>query len=657
MILLRCGPLHANTINVPEDQPTIQLALNVAAMGDTILVQPGIYFENLVWPNTQDLKLLAVGDTSNTVVDGGALGRVLSITSDVGSTTLIRGIRFTNGISADWADGTGAGIYTMDAVIRLERIVVDACVGSGARCYGAGISINGGSVDLHSSWIHHNVGMVATGHWSHGGGIYAIDASLKLDSVQFSDNLIGSMAYAKGGGGYFETSFVVLTDCKFNDNEMHGTWYNYGGGLYIRETLASIVRCTFSSNMMFPSQINSGGGLHANSSNIQIEESVMIGNQMQPSDQSYGAGLFTRDSQLQIDRCDISYNLPNANSVCKGFGACFVGTGSVTISNVLISRNYASGSATSWFGGGISVESPSCSIDHATIVDNKRYGFPGSGAVEGRSLHGSMVVRNSICRSPGLGAQIAWDSSGTMPEATYSNILGSWPGIGNIDLPPGFVSGTDYHLTSSSPCLAQGDTSDPYPVDLDGLLRPMPNGTAPDMGAYEEQTMGPLNTSICCDATLCLGEVFQFNGSVQGGVPPYAYAWSPTTGLSDPMVIDPIASPETTTTYTLIVTDATGSTNTSTMSVDVEVCTALDEGKERPAIVVRPVPFNNELTIDTRTSGYLSVTVSDPLGRLVVMPNTGRSPMVIDTHSWPAGPYFLRIETGGSLFHQRVIKD
>jgi hypothetical protein len=35
------------TIHVPADQPTIQAAINVAANGDTALVAPGTYVENI----------------------------------------------------------------------------------------------------------------------------------------------------------------------------------------------------------------------------------------------------------------------------------------------------------------------------------------------------------------------------------------------------------------------------------------------------------------------------------------------------------------------------------------------------------------------------------------------------------------------------------
>ena len=47
-------------------------------------------------------------------------------------------------------------------------------------------------------------------------------------------------------------------------------------------------------------------------------------------------------------------------------------------------------------------------------------------------------------------------------------------------------------------------------------------------------------------------------GSATGGTSPYTYLWSPSTGLSNPNIANPVASPTITTTYTLTVTDYNG---------------------------------------------------------------------------------------------------
>lgn len=78
VVLFFCtGFLFAVTINVPSDYSTNQDAIDIANDVDTILVQPGTYYENI----TYDGKSIVVGslymttaDTSyisNTIIDAG----------------------------------------------------------------------------------------------------------------------------------------------------------------------------------------------------------------------------------------------------------------------------------------------------------------------------------------------------------------------------------------------------------------------------------------------------------------------------------------------------------------------------------------------------------------------------------------------------------
>ena len=78
---LLATPLYATIINVPEDQPTIQAGINAATNGDTVLVQPGTYVENLYY-SVRNIVLgslfLTTQDTSyisQTVIDGNVANR------------------------------------------------------------------------------------------------------------------------------------------------------------------------------------------------------------------------------------------------------------------------------------------------------------------------------------------------------------------------------------------------------------------------------------------------------------------------------------------------------------------------------------------------------------------------------------------------------
>jgi hypothetical protein len=61
-------------------------------------------------------------------------------------------------------------------------------------------------------------------------------------------------------------------------------------------------------------------------------------------------------------------------------------------------------------------------------------------------------------------------------------------------------------------------------------------------------------------ASVLPGERSQLEAIVEGGTPPYTYAWTPAEGLDDPRRSDPLAAPTATTTYGVTVTDAAGAT-------------------------------------------------------------------------------------------------
>jgi hypothetical protein len=74
------------------------------------------------------------------------------------------------------------------------------------------------------------------------------------------------------------------------------------------------------------------------------------------------------------------------------------------------------------------------------------------------------------------------------------------------------------------------------------------------------------------DVTIPCGQSVQLNGQVSGGVSP-AFSWSPATGLSNPAVLNPFATPAETTTYRLSATGSIGCAawDEVTVSVNTEI--------------------------------------------------------------------------------------
>jgi len=83
------------------------------------------------------------------------------------------------------------------------------------------------------------------------------------------------------------------------------------------------------------------------------------------------------------------------------------------------------------------------------------------------------------------------------------------------------------------------------------------------------------------DKTIASGGSATLEGSASGGVGPYTYSWTPTTGLSDPNIAQPTASPTVTTTYTLTVTDDLGQTADGSMTVTVASAVVANAGPDK----------------------------------------------------------------------------
>ena len=100
---IQAAKAEPKTITVPDDYPTIQGAINNANDGDTVFVRAGTYYEHIV----VNKRVSLVGeDRSNTVIDGGKTGKVVTITVN---NTEISGFTIRRAGFTPW--GSDSGIY------------------------------------------------------------------------------------------------------------------------------------------------------------------------------------------------------------------------------------------------------------------------------------------------------------------------------------------------------------------------------------------------------------------------------------------------------------------------------------------------------------------------------------------------------------------
>ena len=111
------------------------------------------------------------------------------------------------------------------------------------------------------------------------------------------------------------------------------------------------------------------------------------------------------------------------------------------------------------------------------------------------------------------------------------------------------------------------NTGHVYFVDFSGGY----SGEAYDADGYNLIDWVPTltATATATPSTICAGSTSQLNVVRSGGLAPYTYSWTPTSGLSNPAIINPVANPAATTTYTVVVTDNLGTSVSSAVTLTV----------------------------------------------------------------------------------------
>lgn len=123
------------------------------------------------------------------------------------------------------------------------------------------------------------------------------------------------------------------------------------------------------------------------------------------------------------------------------------------------------------------------------------------------------------------------------------------------------------------------------------------------------------------DTTIEKGEQIKLGGDVTatGGSGNYTYLWSPATGLSDPKIAQPVATADSTITYTLTVSDQF-CTSTSAITLRVDKVTGLEPFAASAGLKLFPNPNDGTFMITSEYSlgePSISLQIFNSLGQVV----------------------------------------
>ena len=133
--------------------------------------------------------------------------------------------------------------------------------------------------------------------------------------------------------------------------------------------------------------------------------------------------------------------------------------------------------------------------------------------------------------------------------------------------------------------------------------------------------------------------------TINGGMGPYSYSWSPSAGLNSAFILNPYARPAVTTTYHLTVTDANNNTGTDSVTVFVHPLPTVNAGPIYEICLGDSVMLDGEASGDSSSNGYSyswspSLTLVNPgVEDPIAFPDTTTTYFLTAFSSWGCPSY------------------
>jgi hypothetical protein len=246
--LLGSSLLYASTINVPAQQPTIQAGIDAANTGDTVLVAPGTYEENINFSG-KAITVKSSGGAKATIIDGGNVAPVVTFATGEGTTSILSGFTVQNGTSTFNSGYAGGGIYIGSS----SPTIIDNIIQNNTACNdGGGIGVSFGSPRIVGNIIRNNKQSGCSG--GPGGGAIGL---LGSGTTQIIGNKILNNSWPGNAGAIvlWAAGTPTLMNNVFGNNSSSG---GQGGAIWIvNDTVATVVQ-----NLFYGNTASVGGAIY-----------------------------------------------------------------------------------------------------------------------------------------------------------------------------------------------------------------------------------------------------------------------------------------------------------------------------------------------------------------------------------------------------------
>ncbi|MHC4458180.1 MAG: right-handed parallel beta-helix repeat-containing protein, partial [Planctomycetota bacterium] len=320
--------------NGPADFNSIQLAIDSAIDGDTVIVAPGTY----TGPGNRDIDFLGKPITVRSSDPNDPNIIAATIINCEGSweqpyrgfyfhrgenvSSVLDGLTITNGRAK-----YGGGIRFYESSPTISNCIISGNIGGGGGC---GSSYGGGIYCAPRSSPTINNCTIANNAAGFGGGIACFESNPMITNCIIKENSLHGWGWGAGMYNDYESnptlinwsSNPTLTNCTFSGNAAI-----YGGGMYnLWDSNAIVTNCTFSDN-----SAERGGGMYNDRSNPTFTNCIFTGNSA-----NYGGGGMSNhwDSNPIVTNCTFTGNSANGEWALGGGIYCW--NSSPTITNCIL---------------------------------------------------------------------------------------------------------------------------------------------------------------------------------------------------------------------------------------------------------------------------------------------------------------------------------